>query len=230
MASYCRDMFPKEALRGIQMSSNYWDMFPRKTLRDMQMSSNCWDMFPKKAVKGMQMSSNCWDMFPKKAPRGWSSKNKNLSSELTELATNQTEDISLINCDSDTCLNQVFAISHDEYSEKYAKNYPNSTLSTSHTNTNVSNKIQVQKFEELYTSASLEMSLTLNDQRSIKQNFCQSRQNQKAFRFIIDSAATKHIVCDASLFATFKPCKKVVRWGGAKSIIINGMGDLHQYY
>ena len=37
-------------------------------------------------------------------------------------------------------------------------------------------------------------------------------------KFILDTGATKHIICNKSFFTDFKSCNKTVNWGKAKSI------------
>lgn len=46
-------------------------------------------------------------------------------------------------------------------------------------------------------------------------------------RFILDTAATRHIVCDKNFLTAFVEYKTIVRWGNAKNIQINGKGDLY---
>ena len=45
--------------------------------------------------------------------------------------------------------------------------------------------------------------------------------------FILDTAATKHIICDKSFFSDFRECNKTVNWGQAKSITIKGIGNVY---
>lgn len=46
-------------------------------------------------------------------------------------------------------------------------------------------------------------------------------------RFILDSGATKHIVCEKSYFTKFETCQRTVKWGNAKSVNINGVGTIY---
>jgi Reverse transcriptase (RNA-dependent DNA polymerase)/gag-polypeptide of LTR copia-type/Integrase core domain/GAG-pre-integrase domain len=46
-------------------------------------------------------------------------------------------------------------------------------------------------------------------------------------KFVLDTAATKHIICNKEFFSEFKSCNKVVNWGQAKSINIKGIGSIY---
>lgn len=46
-------------------------------------------------------------------------------------------------------------------------------------------------------------------------------------KFVLDIAATKHIICNKNLFMDFRECSKTVNWGQAKSIEIKGMGNVY---
>ena len=46
-------------------------------------------------------------------------------------------------------------------------------------------------------------------------------------KFALDTAATKHIICNKSFFTDFKDCNKTVNWGQAKSVIIKGIGNVY---
>ena len=45
-------------------------------------------------------------------------------------------------------------------------------------------------------------------------------------KFILDTGATSHIICKREYFTSFNVCTKTVKWGNAKSININGIGDV----
>ena len=51
--------------------------------------------------------------------------------------------------------------------------------------------------------------------------------SMKSENFILDTGATSHIVCKREYFSTFNVCTKTVSWGNAKSININGIGDIN---
>lgn len=44
--------------------------------------------------------------------------------------------------------------------------------------------------------------------------------------FVFDTAATSHIVCDQGFMTNYVRCENIVKWGNAKSIRIQGMGDV----
>ncbi|RKF56895.1 hypothetical protein OnM2_078049, partial [Erysiphe neolycopersici] len=48
----------------------------------------------------------------------------------------------------------------------------------------------------------------------------------KSTKFVFDTAATRHIVCDKRLLTNFQDCSTIVKWGNAKSIQVSGMGDM----
>ncbi|KAF5187558.1 Retrovirus-related pol polyprotein from transposon tnt 1-94, partial [Thalictrum thalictroides] len=48
----------------------------------------------------------------------------------------------------------------------------------------------------------------------------------KSIKFVFDTAATRHIVCDKRLLTNFQNCSTIVKWGNAKSIQVSGMGDM----
>ncbi|RKF60525.1 Retrovirus-related Pol polyprotein from transposon TNT 1-94 [Golovinomyces cichoracearum] len=53
------------------------------------------------------------------------------------------------------------------------------------------------------------------------------RNDLSTYSFILDTAATSHIICEKSYFANYKVCQKIVRWGSAKSMIIKAVGDVY---
>ncbi|RKF81090.1 Retrovirus-related Pol polyprotein from transposon TNT 1-94 [Golovinomyces cichoracearum] len=50
---------------------------------------------------------------------------------------------------------------------------------------------------------------------------------QPSSKFILDTAATKHIISNKNMFSTFEKCKKTVNWGNAQSIDITGTGTVN---
>ncbi|RKF60041.1 hypothetical protein OnM2_054080, partial [Erysiphe neolycopersici] len=48
----------------------------------------------------------------------------------------------------------------------------------------------------------------------------------KSIKFVFDTAATRHIVCDKGLLTNFKNSSTIVKWGHAKSIQVSGRRDM----
>ena len=46
-------------------------------------------------------------------------------------------------------------------------------------------------------------------------------------KFALDTAATRHVICNKAYFSDFKICNKTVNWGEAKQITIKGIGNVH---
>ena len=54
--------------------------------------------------------------------------------------------------------------------------------------------------------------------------------NNYTTNFILDCAATRHIVTNRDYFDSFNTCNKLVSWGNAKSINIKGVGNITIYF
>jgi hypothetical protein len=54
--------------------------------------------------------------------------------------------------------------------------------------------------------------------------------NNYTANFILDCAATKHIISNKDYFHSIKQCNKQVNWGKAKSILIKGIGDVNIHF
>ena len=54
-----------------------------------------------------------------------------------------------------------------------------------------------------------------------------NNNNLEFSAFILDFAATMHIISDISMFTTFTKCSKIVNWGKAHNKIIQGFGNVY---
>lgn len=61
----------------------------------------------------------------------------------------------------------------------------------------------------------------------LDQVFISNIKNNNITKFVLDTAATKHIICNKAYFTDFRECSKLVNWGSAKSIIIKGIGNVY---
>ena len=50
--------------------------------------------------------------------------------------------------------------------------------------------------------------------------------NKNITKFIYDTGATKHIVCNKKFFLNYKNINQKVKWGKASSLIVKGCGDI----
>jgi hypothetical protein len=62
---------------------------------------------------------------------------------------------------------------------------------------------------------------------NLDQVFISNTKSNNLTKFVLDTAATKHIICNKSYFTDFRECSKLVNWGSAKSIIIKGIGNVY---
>ena len=54
--------------------------------------------------------------------------------------------------------------------------------------------------------------------------------NNYTANFILDCAATRHIITNKNFFISFQQCNKLVSWGNAKSINIKGVGNVNIHF
>ena len=52
----------------------------------------------------------------------------------------------------------------------------------------------------------------------------------KGSDFLLDSACSKHVICDRSYFSTFVEKSTIVNWGGAGKITSSGFGDVKVFF
>lgn len=142
-------------------------------------------------------TADCFDLFPEKAPKKWK---KILSNSGSELKSSQMSGKSNHSQENDVLVNQA-----------------------------VNSNINVDDMEiDVYASSvCLNNVLTLDsaDQSTVTLAPVMSTMlGSRQIKFVFDTAATSHIVCDRQLLYDFEACSNVVKWGNAKRVNISGKG------
>ncbi|RKF59649.1 Retrovirus-related Pol polyprotein from transposon TNT 1-94 [Golovinomyces cichoracearum] len=144
-------------------------------------------------------TSECFKLFPNKAPKGWRPKPKTPYKPKTP----QPESHSDGNEQRDILISQV---TDDNVDFDMDRDFNvNEVFITTHLN-----------------NSSAEYILGIENTLSSL-----STKKDQTYSFVLDTAATSHIICDKSYFANFKTCRKIVKWGNAKSMVVNGVGDVY---
>ena len=188
-------------------------------------------------------TSDCWILFPEKAPKSWSRQrgakpsnkkpNNNLQAQIepesqvdSVLTSQDVEDINLVDMDFDFDANveKVFTIAHICCSDRKANNSvkePRTFLMEPTVSPFTLNPDP--ESVQVYNSSLIDINTPFSDQTKIDQ----AKLRNGSQTFILDTGATKHIICDSSLFAGIRPCHKIVKWGNADSRVIKGVGDVY---
>ncbi|POS81731.1 hypothetical protein EPUL_006632, partial [Erysiphe pulchra] len=158
--------------------------------------------FCRSCQKTNHNTTDCYVLFPNKAPKGWHhfEKPKSLV-EVTpkkDQATNQSE--------NEILLSQL-------------EIDPNLTMPED-------NMLIDLDFDQVFYCTLDDNKQSANSSLGLIINPSDSSPAEKAI-FILDTAATKHIVSDRRYLSNYRSCDKTVRWGNAKSIAISGLGDVY---
>jgi hypothetical protein len=155
-------------------------------------------------------------LFPNKAPKGWKNKDKDDKDDKDkdppkEKSAKDTRD--------------------DNVDVLYSKMSDESLESLNDIEMDFDIDIDINNIQVNITSHTPLDNITNNKADSVN-NFVFTSNNNNIIiksnsRFALDTAATKHIICNKAFFTDFKECNKVVNWGEAKSINIRGIGNVY---
>ena len=141
---------------------------------------------------------DCFHLFPHKAPKNWKPKVRTFQERMNTKVVKPLPDETDILC---------------------------TRIDTSLSNLNDDMHVDLDNDQVMYCTIECNQEHKSNKTLDLKSNRCDSHANKS--KFILDTAATKHIVCDRQYLSNYRECNKIVRWGNAKSIQINGFGDLY---
>lgn len=157
--------------------------------------------------KQSHITADCYHLFPNKAPPSWNK--ASTERNIVEKNNNDNEICNTLLTDDLTSINTD---AFEPVDESMISLLDEDIILTDHQvymTTQNDNKKADNKTENLTTSV--------------------NNTNTKRFdnnKFILDTAATQHIICEKSFFTSIKCCNKIVRWGDAKSIKITGTGNV----
>ena len=166
---------------------------------------------------------DCYFLFPHKAPKSWNKTNNN---------------------------NQSF-----NKSNKYSNDENDENIDVLHSNTHKSTKSNTPEIDQLdleedYEFEDIQVLNTIYNNDIItnplldklipsieyltheRSNIDKIKvfntlvNNNYTANFILDCAATRHVISNKEYFSSIRPCSKEVNWGNAKSINIKGIGDV----
>jgi len=177
---------------------------------------------------GSHNYNDCYFLFPHKAPESWKRKNKEYINKKDNSPKNHPRDELDKNIDvlysksssltSPQNLNDINLDFEGMDDINYEDIQVFTTNTTLKNNTNNTLDKLIPIFEH-FTSIkpSVEEIKVYNTQL----------HNNYTSNFILDCAATRHIISDKEYFSSFKQCNKQVNWGNAKSINIKGVGNVN---
>ncbi|RKF84133.1 hypothetical protein GcM1_144007 [Golovinomyces cichoracearum] len=136
-------------------------------------------------------TSDCYILYPQKSPKGWRHPSRALV--YSSKARNQEQ----------LSKSQASKSDHDETNEVLLNQVPENSMDF-----DIAYDLNV---EEVYvtthlTNTSAEYLLGIENKISSL-----PRNDEIPFRFVLDTAATSHIIGDKSYFAAYRSCRKIVR-------------------
>jgi len=148
---------------------------------------------------------DCYFLFPDKAPKSW----KNYQEKAKKASTEQ------------------------EKEEKSARDIRDDNINVLYSNMSPDALTSLGDMEIDFDIENIQVNITQNVPNTLNTNINLDVNSQvlvaslNSTNFILDTAATKHIICDKSFFSDFRECNKTVNWGQAKSIAIKGIGNVY---
>ena len=174
-------------------------------------------------------TKDCYFLFPDKAPKWWniSDYNKNNNNNKPKEANNASkhpkeirdENIDILVSKSKSKSPSIDPLDLEDYND-FEDIQVNITLNNNN-NLNIDTNTQLDKLISSIEYLSLEKTNIDN----IKVLNTLANNNYTA-NFILDCAATRHVISNKDYFSSIKPCNKLVNWGKAKSINIKGIGNV----
>jgi hypothetical protein len=178
---------------------------------------------------------DCYFLFPNKAPKSW---NKRLNSLNNYYQNNNSKDPHPRD-QRDENIDVLYTKTPEKSLDEHNLDFENiedynfediqvfNTITTTLNNNNNNN----------ITNSSLDKLIPIFEDLTSKKTsieqikvFNIQTHNNYTANFILDCAATRHIITNKEYFYSFDQCNKRVNWGNARSIDIKGTGNVYIYF
>jgi hypothetical protein len=180
---------------------------------------------------------DCYFLFPNKAPKSWNKRFNNILNDNNNYNSKEGHPRDIRDENIDVLYTKTPNSSKtpergldehnldfeniEDFNFEDIQVFNTTTLNNNNNITNSSLDKLIPIFEDLTSKkASIEQIKVFNIQT----------HNNYTANFILDCAATRHIITNKEYFYSFDQCDKRVNWGNARSINIKGTGNVYIYF